>query len=77
MEVIKEEIKNSDYADFRMFILIIMTHGLHGTVNNADWTKVKLTDIYKQLSPDNFPAMARKPKLIIEDTCAGPGMCII
>lgn len=76
MDLLKLEIESTDYAEFRMFILVIMTHGDHGTVENADSTIVKLTDIYKQLSPDNFKAMAQKPKLIIEDACAGLGGCI-
>lgn len=73
MTALDTEIKETGYEDCRMFVLAIMTHGDNATVANPDSTLESLTAIYKRLS--QFPAMTGKPKLIIVQSCSGPGGC--
>lgn len=54
-----------------MFVLVLTSHGGEGSMIGSDHRRVKLTDIYKLLSPKNFPAMQGKPKLVIIQACAG------
>lgn len=54
-----------------MFVLVLMTHGDLGRVSGCDDINLRLTDIYKLLSSQNFPAMRGKPKLIILQACSG------
>ena len=64
----------SVHANLGMFVLVLMTHGDYGTIAFKDGNgieQIKLVDLYKLLSPENFPAMKGKPKMIIMQACSG------
>ncbi|XP_067934368.1 caspase-3-like [Watersipora subatra] len=69
---IKEETEKEEHHKLGMFILIIMSHGLDGDMlldHHGDL--FPLVSIRDSLSPERFPAMAGKPKLIIVQACSG------
>ena len=64
----------SVHANLGMFVLVIMCHGDYGTVlakESGSYKHIRLVDIYRLLSPQNFPAMKGKPKMIILQACSG------
>ena len=61
----------SVHEELSMFVLVMGSHGSEGTIVGSDGKNVKLSEIYKLLSPKNFPAMRGKPKLIVIQACAG------
>ncbi|XP_067934863.1 uncharacterized protein [Watersipora subatra] len=72
LKEIKEETKREEHKDLGMFILIIMSHGFNGDMlldHHGDL--FPLASIRDSLSPEKFPAMAGKPKLIIVQACSG------
>lgn len=57
-----------------MFVLVMMSHGDTGTIiakEGNEHKHIKLVDIYRLLSPKNFPAMKGKPKMVILQACSG------
>jgi hypothetical protein len=60
----------SVHANLGMFALVLMSHGGYGTISTKDGT-LKLVDIYRLLSSQNFPAMRGKPKMVILQACSG------
>lgn len=61
----------SIHANLGMFVLAYSGHGDYGTITCDDDIEVKLVDVYRMLSPKNFPAMKGKPKMVILDCCSG------
>lgn len=74
VEEIHRETQLPIHEKSSMFALLLTSHGDEGTIIGCDGKHVRLSDIYKLLSPANFPAMKKKPKLIIIQACAG-GKC--
>ena len=75
-QYIDKDTKESVHANLGMFVLVLMSHGDHGTIaakdgNTGTIIQIKLVDIYRLLSPQNFPAMRGKPKMIILQACSG------
>jgi hypothetical protein len=60
----------SVHANLGMFVLVLMSHGGSGTISVGNET-IRLVDIYRLLSTQNFPAMRGKPKMIILQSCSG------
>lgn len=54
-----------------MFVLMMSSHGGDGSISGCDGVHIKLTDIYELLSPENFPAMRGKPRVVIIQACSG------
>ena len=78
LEVISNETERPENVNYGMFVLIILSHGSETGISGTDGTMVQRTDINNALSAQNFPAMARKPKLLIIQACSGgelPGFC--
>ncbi|XP_067951730.1 cell death protein 3-like [Watersipora subatra] len=71
LEVIRDETDRHADENYGMFVLVIMSNGSEIGISGADGTMVHKTDINNALSAENFPAMARKPKLIIIQACSG------
>lgn len=70
LDVIKAEVTHEKH--YNMFFMCIMTHGKEDNqILGSDQRTVKLKDVYELLSPNNFPAMAGKPKIIVVQACAG------
>ena len=67
---IDRDTKESVHAILGMFGLVLMSHGGYGTLQVGE-DVIKLVDIYRLLSPQNFPAMRGKPKMIILQACSG------
>lgn len=61
----------SVHANLGMFVLVMMSHGDYGTIVGKDGTHLRLVDVYRILSQQNFPEMRGKPKMIILQTCSG------
>ena len=62
------------HANLGMFVLVIMCHGDFGTVKakeGGSYKHIRLVDIYRLLSPQYFPPMKGKPKMIILQACSG------
>jgi len=78
LEDIERETQHPDYETrgLGVSVLVIMTHGAKTEVYGKDGRPVKLTDIYDLMSPYRFQSMARKPKIIILQSCAG-GECLL
>ena len=75
-QYIDKDTKESVHANLGMFVLALMSHGGYGTIaakdgNTGTMTQIKLVDIYRLLSSQNFPAMRGKPKMIILHACSG------
>ncbi|XP_067941160.1 uncharacterized protein [Watersipora subatra] len=71
LEVISDETERPEHVNCGMFVLIILSHGSETGISGTDGTMVQRTDINNALSAQNFPAMARKPKLLIVQACSG------
>ncbi|XP_067940811.1 caspase b-like isoform X2 [Watersipora subatra] len=71
LEVIRNETGRHADENYGMFVLVIMSHGSETGISGTDGTMVQRTDINNALSAQNFPAMARKPKLLIVQACSG------
>ena len=54
-----------------MFVLVITTHGCEGLIAGSDQKTILLSELYKLISPKNFPAMKGKPKLVFLQACSG------
>ncbi|XP_067940442.1 cell death protein 3-like [Watersipora subatra] len=70
LEVIRNETGRQIDRNYGMFVLVIMSHGSETAISGSDGTVVQRTDINNALSAQNFPAMARKPKLVIIQACS-------
>ncbi|XP_067940836.1 malignant fibrous histiocytoma-amplified sequence 1 homolog isoform X2 [Watersipora subatra] len=71
LEVIRNETGRQADENYGMFVLVIMSHGSETGISGTDGTMVQRTDINNALSAQNFPVMARKPKLVIIQACLG------
>ena len=69
-QYIDKDTKESVHSNLGMFVLVLMSHGGYGTIQVGE-DVIKLVDIYRLLSPQNFPAMRGKPKMIILQACSG------
>ena len=70
-QLVDSQTGESVHRHLRSFILVLTSHGDEGTVAGSDGKQVKITEIMDLLSPKNFPAMKKKPKIIIIQACAG------
>ena len=61
----------SVHANLGMFVLVMMSQGDYGTIVGKDGTHLRLVDVYRMLSQQNFPEMRGKPKMIILQACSG------
>ncbi|XP_067940460.1 malignant fibrous histiocytoma-amplified sequence 1 homolog [Watersipora subatra] len=71
LDVISDETKRPEHGNYAMFVLIILSHGSETGISGTDGRMVRRTDINNALSAQNFPAMDRKPKLLIIQACSG------
>ncbi|XP_067930913.1 caspase-3-like [Watersipora subatra] len=72
LKEIEEETKREEHHKLGMFVLIIMSHGTDGDmIIDHNGEQFSLVSIRDSLSPQRFPAMAGKPKLIIVQACSG------
>ncbi|XP_067930853.1 caspase-3-like [Watersipora subatra] len=72
LKEIEEETKREEHHKLGMFVLIIMSHGTDGDmITDHHGEQFSLVSIRDSLSPQRFPAMAGKPKLIIVQACSG------
>ena len=72
LSTIDDEVQNDGHEDYNMFILILMSHGArNGHIYGIDGSVIRLEDVYCLLSPQMFPAMSGKPKMIIVQACQG------
>ena len=69
-QYIDKDTKESVHSNLGMFVLVLMSHGGYGTLQ-VGGKAIKLVDIYRLLSPQNFPAMRGKPKMVILQACSG------
>ena len=53
------------------FVLIVMSHGARGSVTGSDHVYVDISEMNELLSPNNFPAMKGRAKIVIIQACAG------
>ena len=71
-DTIKTETERDEHQQLSMFILVLMSHGTRGNViMDSRGKPVALVEIQDMLSPDKFPAMKGKPKVIIVQACSG------
>ena len=70
-QYIDKDTRESVHSNLGMFVLVLMSHGGYGTLQVGRHDVIKLVDIYRLLSPQNFPAMKGKPKMIILQACSG------
>ena len=55
-----------------MFVLVLMSHGgRDNLIYDSNNRPVSLVSIQDLLSPENFPSMKGKPKLMIIQACSG------
>ncbi|XP_067947136.1 caspase-1-like [Watersipora subatra] len=73
LRVIREETEVADHKDYGMFVLVVITHGNETHLNGTDQQAIPRTSVYNLLSPQCFPHMAGKPKLLIFQACSGGG----
>ncbi|XP_067941065.1 malignant fibrous histiocytoma-amplified sequence 1 homolog [Watersipora subatra] len=72
LKKIEKETKREEHHKLGMFVLIIMSHGTDGDmILDHHGEQFSLVSIRDSLSPQRFPAMAGKPKLIIVQACSG------
>lgn len=75
LEAIDKEVdvaQTPEHEDYGMFVLVLMSHGgKNNCIFGFDGTAIELSDVYYLLTPQNFPTMSGKPKLIIVQACAG------
>mgnify|MGYP001801092976 CR=1 FL=1 len=73
-QFVDRDTQTSVHANLGMFVLVIMCHGDFGTVlskEGGSYKHIRLVDIYRLLSPKEFPGMKGKPKMIILQACSG------
>ena len=77
-EFVDKDTGVSVHSNLGMFVLVLMSHGAYCTLAatdenspTGDEIQIKLVDIYRLLSAQNFPAMKGKPKMIILQACSG------
>ena len=73
-QLVDRDTHTSVHANLGMFVLVIMCHGDFGTVlskEGGSYKHIRLVDIYRLLSPKEFPGMKGKPKMIILQACSG------
>ena len=59
-----------------MFVLVLMSHGgRDNLIYDSNNQPVSLVSIQDLLSPENFPSMKGKPKLMIIQACSGGKYC--
>ena len=62
------------YEEDKLFVLIIMTHGIDDNICDPDSGNLHLTEVYKKLSHKHFEVMKGKPKWVIIQACKGRGL---
>jgi len=70
-QLVDDQTGESVHRHLRSFILVITSHGDQGAVGGSDGKQIEITEIMDLLSPKNFPAMEKKPKIVIIQACAG------
>ena len=73
-QFVDRDTQTAVHANLGMFVLVIMCHGDVGTVvakEGGSYKHIRLVDIYRLLSPKEFPGMKGKPKMIILQACSG------
>lgn len=74
LDKIDAESKDADgsHDSYGMFVLVLMTHGRENDcIYGTDGKFVRLCDVYALLTPQNFPSLKGKPKLVIVQACGG------
>ena len=74
-EVVRQETERPEHQTHGMFVLVLMSYGKRGNIIvGSDCAPLDLLDLQDLLSARRFPAMKRKPKLIVVQACSG-GEC--
>ncbi|XP_040394319.1 caspase-7-like [Cygnus olor] len=69
MEDLYQQECSCEHGDF--FVSIISSHGEEGAVFGSDCKPLKLTRIFRILSPQNCPVLAERPKVFFIQACRG------
>uniref|UniRef100_A0A8B9C355 Caspase-3 n=1 Tax=Anser brachyrhynchus TaxID=132585 RepID=A0A8B9C355_9AVES len=69
MEDLYQQECSREHGDF--FMSIISSHGEEGAVFGSDCKPLKLTRIFRILSPQNCPVLAERPKVFFIQACRG------
>jgi len=72
-EAIIQETRLQDHESYKMFFLVLMSHGRKDKIGGCDGPddEVSMDDLLNLISPKNFPAMTGKPKVVIIQSCSG------
>ncbi|KAM3830399.1 caspase-3-like [Vipera latastei] len=69
IEEVYEEESQAEHGKY--FVSILSSHGEEGSITDCQGQAVKLTRIYKILSPERCPYLAGKPKIFFIQACRG------